>query len=153
MSEKGSAHVEFIKVISPWLPDSTGREGLCSCRADIRWSSAPVSPIWFSETSWPEFGLVCRPKSATNRAETCMFVYPFIFDIHRAFGVKERGEIAWMVDGTLTGSKWQFFLRGKSGWHEFLFPLTLCIQLARYATQSETLYWSLKKKQLHEQPG
>lgn len=81
----------LIKVISPWLPDSTGREGLCSWRTDIQWSSALLDPICFSETSWRVFGL----KTTANAAGTCVLcVCPFIFDIHRGFCVKERGEIA-----------------------------------------------------------
>lgn len=52
MPEKSSTHAGFIKAISPWLPDSTGREGLYSCRTDSGWSSVLVSPVCCSGVAW-----------------------------------------------------------------------------------------------------
>lgn len=94
MSEKLSTHVGFIKVISPWLPDSTGREGLRSWRTDIRWSSALVYPTCFSESSWREFGHMSAGSKVQRIELKLLCACPFISDIHRGFGVKERGEIA-----------------------------------------------------------
>lgn len=116
MPEKLSTHAGFIKAISPWLPDSTGREGLYSCGTDSGWSSVLVSPMCCSESRWRGSGLdVCRPKVA----EAVWRAPPFPFWHSRGFGSKGKRRIClngWRRLRFFTGSQQQFFLRGKSGW-------------------------------------
>lgn len=73
-------HVGSIKVMSPWLPGSTGRGDLCSCRTDIRWSSALAYPVCSSETSWGEFGLMrAGPEAQRNELKLASFVRALSF--------------------------------------------------------------------------
>lgn len=96
MPEKLSTHAGFIKAISPWLPDSTGREGLYSCRTDSAWSSVLLSPICCSECRWRGSGpTVCRPSEGSWSSTPPRW----------GLALKERGESAWMLDGTSVSSQ------------------------------------------------
>lgn len=102
MPEKLITHAGFIKAISPRLPDSTGREGLYSCRADSGWSSVLASPICCSESRWRGSGLRgCGPNESSWSSMACAVH----FGIHRGLGQKESGESAWMVEGTSVSSQ------------------------------------------------
>lgn len=73
-------------------------------------------------------------ESSCSIAWHVVCVCPFDSCVHECFGVKESGKVAlnggWHFS-FLTGSayvdEWQFFLRGRSGWREFVFNFTLFI--------------------------